>query len=199
MNKSMKSQKAMQEIQPKLQKIQKEYKGNQAKIAEETMKIWKQHKVNPMGSCLPILLQAPIMIGVFYAVKSGFSFHHEYLLYDFLPQIDFLTLNTNFLGILELTQRNYIILPLIVGGLQFFQIKLSMVKKKKEKSEKKKDDNKQNDNMADSMQAMQSSMLYVMPLMIAFFCASFPAGIGLYWGSSTAYGIVQQIFINKSK
>jgi YidC/Oxa1 family membrane protein insertase len=197
MNKSMKSQRAMQEIQPKIQKIQKEYKGNQAKIAEETMKIWKQHKVNPMGSCLPILIQAPIMIGVFYAVRSGFAFHHEYLLYDFMPQVDFLLLNTNFLGILELTQRNYFVLPLIVGGLQFVQIKLSMVNKKKGESKKKKENKKKGGDMADSMQAMQSSMLYVMPLMIAFFCASFPAGIGLYWGSSTAYGIVQQMFINK--
>ncbi|KKP36550.1 MAG: hypothetical protein UR28_C0042G0020 [Candidatus Peregrinibacteria bacterium GW2011_GWF2_33_10] len=196
-NKAMKSQKALQEVQPRLKAIQEKYKGNQAKIAEETVKIWKEYKINPMGSCLPLLLQAPIMIGVFYAVQSGFTFNHEYLIYDFLTHIDILKLKTNFLGILELTERNRFWLPLIVGILQFVQVKLTTIKNNKQNLPVKKENKVKDFDMQDNMQVMQKSMLYVLPIMIAFFSASFPAGIALYWACSTAYGIVQQIFINK--
>src|SRR3989339_407748 len=68
---AIKSQKKLQEIQPKLEEIKKKYAGNQEKIAMETMKVWQENKVNPMGSCLPLLVQFPIMIALFYAVKYG--------------------------------------------------------------------------------------------------------------------------------
>lgn len=196
--KAMKSQRVLQEVQPKLKEIQIKYKDNQAKIAEETIKIWKKYKINPLTSCMPLLLQAPILIGLFYAIKSGFDFNHEYLIYDFLNHVDIRTLNTNFLNLLDLTKRNLIVLPVIVGGLQFIQMKLSMAKTKK--AEVKKDKGGElvkKTEMEESMQLMQTSMVYVMPLMVGFFSASFPAGVGIYWASSTIYGIVQQIFINK--
>lgn len=71
--KSMKAGAKMQEIQPKLKEIQEKYKGNQTKISEETMKLWKEHKVNPFGSCLPILIQMPILFGLFYVIKSDIA------------------------------------------------------------------------------------------------------------------------------
>ncbi len=200
-NKAMKSQRALQEIQPKLQEIQAKYKDNQQMIAQETMKLWKTHKVNPLGSCLPILIQAPIMIGVFYAVKSGFDVNHSHLIYNSYSYVDLSMLNTNFFGLLELTEKNLFVLPFIVGVFQFIQIKLSMASKQSKKEPKKKKSKKEIKKtepvMQESMKMMQSSMLYVLPVMIAVFSAGLPSGIGLYWASSTLYGVIQQIVINK--
>lgn len=187
---AMKSQRRLQEIQPKLNKIRDKYKGNQEKIAQETMMLWKQHKVNPMGSCLPLLIQLPILIGLFYVIQTGLSPDNTHLLYGGLKGFSLLDIQTNFLGILELTEINFIALPLLVGGLQFAQMKLAMMRRKK-KDEEKSDKKKSEMEMASKM------MVYFMPVLIAVFTASVPAGVGLYWMVSTLYGIGQQLVVNK--
>jgi YidC/Oxa1 family membrane protein insertase len=186
-NKAMKSQRKMQEIQPKLQKIKEKYKNNQEMIAKETMEIWKTHKVNPFGSCLPLLIQFPFLIAIFYVINSGLNPDDAYLLYGPLRDFSLSGINVNFLGILDLTKVNVFVLPLIVGSLQFAQMKLSM-SRKKTKEEKK---------SGNEMEKASEFMIYIMPVMIAVFTASLPAGVGLYWGTSTLYGIIQQIFVNK--
>lgn len=191
--KAMKSQKKMQEIQPKLEEIKKKYKGDQQRIAMETMAIWKDAKVNPMGSCLPILLQFPFLIALFYVVKGGLNPDNAYLLYTQYSSFTLHDINVNFFGILDLTKANIYVLPLVVGGLQFAQMKLTMGKKAKKKKDGEKKEKKSEMAMA------TGTMTYIMPIMIAVFTASLPAGVGIYWGTSTAYGIVQQLFVNKSK
>lgn len=185
--KAMKSQRKMQEIQPKLQKIKEKYKNNQEMIAKETMEIWKTHKVNPFGSCLPLLIQFPFLIAIFYVIQNGLNPDDAYLLYEPLKNFSLTGINVNFLGILDLTKVNVFVLPLIIGSLQFAQMKLSM-SKKKPKGEK---------SAGNEMEKASEFMIYIMPVMIAVFTASLPAGVGLYWGTSTLYGIVQQIFVNK--
>ncbi len=186
-HKSMKAQKKMQEIQPRLEKIKEKYKGDQQKIAQETMAIWKEAKVNPLGSCLPILLQLPFLIGVFYVIKGGLNPDNAHLLYTTYENFSLKDINTQFLGILDLTKINYYVLPLVIGGLQFIQMKLSMAKTAKSNKKQK-----------NEMAMATNTMMYIMPVMIAVFTASLPAGVGLYWGTSTLYGIVQQLVINKS-
>ncbi|MFH1533916.1 MAG: YidC/Oxa1 family membrane protein insertase [Nitrospirota bacterium] len=186
---AMKSQKKMQEIQPRLEEIKKKYKGDQQKIATETMAIWKDAKVNPMGSCLPILLQFPFLIALFYVVKGGLNPDNAYLLYSEYSSFTLHDISVNFFGILDLTKANIYVLPVIVGGLQFTQMKLTMAKKKKKKDGEKKSE----------MAMATGTMTYIMPIMIAVFTASLPAGVGIYWGTSTAYGIAQQLVVNKSK
>ncbi len=190
--KALRSQQKLQEIQPKLDKIKEKYKGDQQKISLETMQIWKESKVNPLGSCLPMLLQFPFLIALFYVIKSGLNPDNTHLLYTTYANLDFANINVLFLGILDLTKANVYVLPLIVGGLQFFQIKLSTASKKKTDNKKEKKE-KKND-----MAAATGMMMYFMPVMIAVFTASMPAGVGLYWGTSTLYGIFQQLYINKS-
>jgi len=186
--KAMKAQRRMQEIQPLIEKIKEKYKGDQAKMSQEMMAVWKTHKVNPMGSCLPVLLQFPILIALFIVIKGGLNPDNTYLLYTNYVGFDFSNINTSFLG-LDLLKKNMYVLPLIVGLLQFVQMKLAMHKKgQKDQKEKVKSEV----NMANNM------MMYMMPVMIAVFTASLPAGVGLYWGTSTLYGIVQQFFANKS-
>jgi YidC/Oxa1 family membrane protein insertase len=184
--KALLAQKRMAEVQPKLNEIRTKHKDNQQKMAEETMKIWKDHKVNPVSSCLPILIQFPILIALFYVIQDGLNPDKTWLLYSFLDQVNLSQIDTNFLNILELTTKNVIVLPLIVGALQFIQMKLAMSK------------NVKKDQIANDPNAMaQNMMLYMMPAMIAVFTASMPAGIGLYWGTSTFLGIIQQYFVNK--
>ena len=186
-NKALKAQRKMQEIQPKLQKIKEKYKNNQEMIAKETMEIWKTHKVNPFGSCLPLLIQFPFLIAIFYVINSGLNPDDAYLLYEPLKNFSLSEISVNFLGILDLTKINVFVLPLIVGVLQFAQMKLAM-SKKKPKEEKK---------GGNEMEKVSEIMIYILPVMIAVFTASLPAGVGLYWGISTLYGIIQQIFVNK--
>ncbi|MBU1992560.1 YidC/Oxa1 family membrane protein insertase, partial [Patescibacteria group bacterium] len=184
--KGMKQQRRMQLIQPKLAEIKEKHKGDQQRVAQETMALWKEHKVNPFGSCLPLLIQFPILIALFYVIKDGLNPDNIHHLYESLKNIELSELHTNFLGILELTKRNIFWLPLLVGGLQFVQMKLTIGKKKGKEPKKKSE-----------MEAANKVMIYFMPVMIAVFAASLPAGVGLYWGTSTLVGIGQQFFVNK--
>ncbi len=182
--KALKSQKKMQELQPKLEAIKEKHKGNQQMISVETMALWKDNKVNPFGSCLPILIQFPVLIALFYVVQTGLNPDNAYLLYPGFISVSLSDIHTNFFGILELTTRNTIVLPLIVGLLQFVQMKMTL--KKAAPGAKKSE-----------MEIANSMMIYVMPVMIALFTASVPAGVGLYWATSTLFGIGQQAYVNK--
>lgn len=183
--KALKSQKKMQELQPKLEEIKEKHKGDQQRISMETMELWKTHKVNPFGSCLPLLIQFPVFIALFYVVGSGLNPDHAHLLYSGFVAVAFNEINTNFLSILELTKPNTFVLPLIVGLLQFVQMKMTM-KKNTAKAGKKSD-----------MDMANSAMVYVMPIMVAFITVSVPAAAGLYWATSTLFGIAQQYVVNK--
>lgn len=182
--KALKSQRRMQELQPHLSEIKEKHKGDQQTIAAETMKLWKENRVNPFGSCLPLLIQFPILIALFYVVQTGLNPDKEYLLYTGFVDISLTDINVMFSRFLDLTEREIFWLPLVVGILQFLQMKMAMVKKKE--GEKKSETDMVN-----------KTMLYFLPVMIAIFTASVPSGVGLYWLTSTLFGIVQQYFVNK--
>lgn len=187
------SQRHMQELQPKLEQIKKKYAGNQERIAQETMRLWKENKVNPFGSCLPLIIQFPVLIALFYVIQNGLNPDNAYLLYSPFKDSDLTAIHTNFLGILDLTKVNMFVLPLIIGALQFFQFKIAVRKKlaKAETEEKK-------EEKGSEMEMANKTMMYAMPVMIAIFTASVPAGVGLYWGVSTLFAIGQQMIANRS-
>ena len=68
--KQFNSMKQTQKVQPIIKKLQEEYKGQPEKLSKEMMKIWKEHKINPLGGCLPALIQLPFFIAIFYTIKS---------------------------------------------------------------------------------------------------------------------------------
>lgn len=187
---AIESQKRLQGVQPKLEQIKKKYAGNQERIAQETMALWKEEKVNPFGSCLPLIPQTLVLIALYYVIRNGLNPDNAHLLYGSLKNIDFSTINTNFLGILELTKINAIVLPLAIGLLTYFQMKMSMARKPTAAAEK---------GPGSEMQMANKMMIYVLPVMIALFTASVPAGVGLYWGISTFFGIGQQLYSNRKK
>lgn len=185
--KALKAQKQMQKVQPQLDALKKKYKDNPQQLAQETMEIWKKYKVNPMSSCLPMLIQFPVLIALFYVVKNGLGSIDPIFLYGGLKSFDPSTIQPVFLGLIDLTKVNPLVLPVIIGLLQFAQMKLSLGKTLMKSPD------------AAQLPMMNKTMIYVMPLMIAFFTAGLPAAVGFYWGTSTLFGIAQQIVVNRSK
>ena len=184
--KAMKSQRKMQELQPKLDALKEKYKDDQAKLAQETMLFWQKNKVNPFSSCLPILIQFPILIALFYVIRAGLSPDKSILLYDFLPDFSLSEINPNFLGF-NLLHRDIIVFPIVIGLLQFLQMQLMTWKSKDAKKP----------DMPSEIESANKMMKYFMPAMIAIFTAQLPSAVGLYWGAGTIYGIVQQLVVNK--
>ena len=202
---ALQSQKAMMQLQPELDAIKKKYKGDQERISQETLALWKKHKVNPAGGCLPLLLQLPILISLFYVVKGGFSPFLDYLIYPFLQHIEVAKVSGDFYGILDLEQVNATWLPILVGLLQFFQMKLTFARRKKATSgghviDVADDGSAQPVDVpaaVDPLNMMNKTMMYFMPVMIALMVASLPSAVGLYMVVSTLFGVGQQFFINR--
>jgi YidC/Oxa1 family membrane protein insertase len=185
---AMKSQRRMQQLQPKLEDLRKKYGKDQQQMAAKTMELYKTHKVSPMSSCWPILIQLPIMLGVYWIVSDGLSPHLSYLLYSFNMDVNMLNFDEMFLG-LDLTKRNIWVLPIIVAVAQWGAVKLSMVRAKKRGADI-------SAKMPSQMEHMNTMMLWIMPVMMGFFTATFPAAVGIYWLTSTMFSIGQQWFVN---
>jgi len=181
--KAMIAQKKLSKIQPKLNEIRNKYKDDQQKMAQETLKIWSQEKINPLSSLTPMLVQFPILIGLFYVIQGVLNIDNQYLIYDLLSHIRLEEIGTQFTNLIDLKKSNKIVLPIIVASLQFTQMYMTLPK---------------SDDKTDSTQkGIQNGMLYFMPALIAVVTATLPSGVGLYWGTSTLIGICQQYFINK--
>jgi len=202
MRSSLKTQAGMQEIQPKIAELKKKHKDNPQRLSEETMKLYKEHGVNPCGSCLPLLIQMPFLIAVFRVLRLDLSGDVGYLLYPFLSHVDFTQINIHFLWIKDLTESKDIVLALMVGLAQFVSMWLMQAnsKKMKEKMSKGKPlKKKKNQDVPDQMEMMSKSMTYMMPFMIGYFAYTYPPGLGIYWFVSTVFGIVQQYYLNKQR
>lgn len=184
---ALEGQRKMQKLQPKIEELRAKYKGDPKRLNEETMKLWKENKVNPFQSCLPMLIQFPILIGLFYAVRDGADIglarHLLYSIFDHLPW----TLDPNFLGF-NLLKPEIIVMPALLVILQFLQMKLSFAAAAKRSQAATTDP---------SQKMQQRIMLYGLPLMIGFFALQFPMAVSLYWGISTLFAIGQQVVVNR--
>ena len=208
---ALESQKKLQILQPKLDEIKKKYAGNQQKITEETMAIWKREKINPLQSCLPTLLQLPILIGLFFIIRDSGSLDlARHLLYPPFLSLDW-TFDTNFLGILDLNMIPFksvdswipprplgglakgLFLPVLIAIAQFIQMKMSFAKKAAEKGNKKSEKKTLEDHLS-----MQNMMMYMLPTMLIFISGSLPAAVSIYWAASTSFAIGQQYYVNKA-
>lgn len=191
---SLEGQKKMQKAQPHLDEIRRRYKDDPKRMQEETMRVWREHGINPFQSCLPLLIQLPVLIGVFYVVRDGSMLAlSRHLIYPFYQHLDW-TFGTTFLG-LDLLQSNaFLFAPLLVA-LQFLQMKLTFALAKRKKDQA--DGNKPASDADKTQQIQQKMMLYGLPLMIGVFAFQFPAAVSLYWGVSTLFAIGQQIIVNR--
>ena len=196
-------QKKLQKLQPKIKALQKEYKSDQATLGMKMLELYKKEWVNPMGSILPLLIQMPILIGLYWVVSQINDPSNFYHLYSFFEDFDPTQIITQFYGV-ELSQIGWvvwIIFALCLGGLQYVQARLSFAysEKKKDKEETKeiikKDDEVPEIALDPAM--MQKMMLYFFPVMIAVSSLFFPLGVGLYWFIGTLFVIGQQAYVNR--
>jgi YidC/Oxa1 family membrane protein insertase len=102
---SIKSQRAMQELQPKLNEIREKYKDDKQKQSQEMMKFYRKNKINPLSSCLPLLIQLPILIGLYRVFRDGLNPDSLVYLYSFVSAPEFI--NNMFLGI-DLAQTSIV-------------------------------------------------------------------------------------------
>lgn len=183
---SIKSQKALQELQPKLDSLKKEYGDDKVGLSRATMDLYKESKINPLSSCLPLLIQLPFLFAVYRVFSDGLNNKLD-LVYSFIyrPEV----VQGIFLGFLDLNKPN-IILAVMAGLAQFWQAKMMSTKRPSIKTDGSKDE---------SMTAiMNKQMLYFMPAITIFIGASLPGGLTLYWFVITLLTALQQVLIFKS-
>jgi YidC/Oxa1 family membrane protein insertase len=185
---SIKSQKALQELQPKIDEIKKKYANKKEEQAKAMMELYKQEKVNPFSSCLPLLVQLPFLWAVFRVFRNGLNGGSLDLVYSFISRPE--TLKLTSFGFLDLSQPN-MVLAVLAGLAQFWQAKMMSTKRPEIKSEGSKDEN--------MMAIMNKQMLYFMPVLTVVICMRFPSGLALYWLTTTILTAFQQLYIFKSK
>lgn len=199
---AIKSQKALQEVQPKLEELKKKYKDNREELGRQMMKFYKENKVSPFSSCLPLLIQLPILIALYRVFFGGLTatdpetgillegqLQH---LYGYLRDVYSSTpINTLFLGFVDMAKNGNYILAFLAGGLQFWQGKMMIIQKAAIKIPGSKDENK--------TAAINRQMMYFMPVITVIFGIQFPAGLTLYWAVSTLFQIGQQYYFFRKK
>ncbi len=184
--KSIKSQRELQILQPKIKEIQEKYKKDKQEMSKEMLRMYKKHNVNPLGGCLPILIQLPILIALYEVFRKGFNASSLDFLYSFVPNPGII--NPFFLNLVNLAETS-LILAIIAAAAQYFQGYFMQLKMKFAPV--------QNGNKTDFAQIMQKQMLYMMPVMILIFSLSLPAALPLYWIVNTLFTLGQELYIKR--
>jgi len=197
---NLKQQRSMlstQEMQPQIQAIQKKYKDNPQKMQEEFKRIGYNPADSLMG-CLPMVVQMPILIGLYRAIIFVLGttplalFGLTQRVYAGIDLSQLLPINSHFLWLNLGAPDPLYILPVLVAGTMFLQQKVMAPDKKKDDGKKKGSDKKD-----DPMAGMTQSMQYTMPLMFGFFALQFQAGLSVYFVLSNIIGIAQGVYVKK--
>jgi YidC/Oxa1 family membrane protein insertase len=162
---STRSMKRMQELAPQMKEMQAKYKDDPQKLSQKQWEFWKKNKVNPMGGCLPMLLQMPVLIGFFYMIRSAIELRGQ----PFLWVVDLAKPDTLFtipgLGI------PFNLLPLLMAGTSVWQAHLTP--------------------MSAGTDPMQQKMMRYMPVIMVVIFYSLPAGLTLYYTVQSLLSVVQ--------
>jgi len=171
--KQYKSAQQMQMIQPQVKELQRKYKSDRGKLQEETMKLYSEHRVNPFASCLPLLLQLPVFIALYAAIKGLGPLSAPI----YQPSVEALN-NAPFLWIPQLGEPDptWILLILYVVT-QMISTELMV---------------------ATQSDSTQKWIMRAMPIMFVLFLFSFPAGLFVYWVTTNVWTIGQQLVIRKT-
>ena len=198
------STKAMQEIQPKLKQIQEKYKNDREKLSQAQMALYKENGINPLGGCLPLIVQLPILLALYQSIILALA-GTPYQLIDLsgrllLPGLDNLVPLNNIWLEMDLTlpptqNPTYALaLPVLVMGTSWLQSKLTLP------SAPKQDNGEDGEKSAsDQAAAMTRSMTTIMPLMFGFFSLSFSVGLSIYFIVSNLVGIAQYTLMGRAE
>ena len=199
---NLKQQRSMlstQEMQPQIKEIQTKYKDNPQKMQEKFKEIGYNPTDSLMG-CLPMLVQMPIMIGLYRAIIYVLGttpmalFGLTQRVYPSIDLAQLLPINSHFLWLNLGAPDPLYILPVLVAGTMYLQQKVMAPDKKKDDGKKGKGKDKKDDPMAGMTQSMQ----YTMPLMFGFFSLQFQAGLSIYFVMSNLIGIAQGLYVKKA-
>jgi YidC/Oxa1 family membrane protein insertase len=169
--KQMRSMERMRLLQPKIKEIQEKHADDRQKQSEAMMSLYRQEKVNPLGGCLPMFLQLPVFVGLFYALRSSIQLRQA----PFFGWIDDLAA-PDLLFTIPGADFPVRVLPLLMGASMFVQQKITPVQ-------------------TDPAQARM--MLIMMPGMMTVVSYSFPSGLVLYWMMSNVLAISHQLWIGR--
>ena len=180
--KSMMSMRKMQQVQPKIKALQERFKDDPTKLNAEIMEIYKREKINPLGGCLPFLLQMPLFVSLYQVLWRSYYFQGQSFLWikdlSLPDRLMTLPFSLPFLG----NELN--ILPILMGIVMFFQQKVSA----------------KNTVAADEQQAMQQKMMmYFFPFFIGFIFYKFASGLSLYFTVFYALSTWTQVQMSKTK
>ena len=166
--KASRSQKRMATIQGPMAELKEKYKDNPQKMQQETLKLFKEHQVNPVAGCLPMLIQMPIFLGLFYMLRTASELRFE----SFLWVSDLSLPDTQF----ELAGFPINILPMIMGVTMFLQMSMMPV--------------------SPTADPVQQKIFKFLPFIFLIFLYNFASGLVLYWTVQNILTIIQQKIIN---
>jgi len=181
--KSVLSQRALSKLGPQQKAIKEKFKNDQVAQNAAILKLYKDNKINPAAGCVPLLIQLPILIALYQAFVAGLKPESLDLLYGFIKNPGFI--NEKFLGILNIAKPNFL-MTLGASLLQFLQAKQAAAASKD-----------QGADLGKEMAALNSQMLYFFPILIIIIGWNLPAGLMLYWLTTTALSIAEQAYIKR--
>lgn len=207
--KQLKSTQKLAHIKPKLDELNKLHKEDKTRLQQEQLKLYQEAGINPASGCLPLLLQMPILIGLYNLFFNILGHGNDLTkVVDginkvvYFPFLKIESLDLSFFG-LSLTSKpnewqqigwGFLLIPLVTAGLQYIQTKMMTQTQPVSGIVKKEGEKKGEEDMS---MMMQKQMSIMMPLMIGFFAYSFPLGLSLYWNTYSIFGILQQQILNK--
>ncbi len=182
---ALKSQKALQDIQPKLKELQQQHKEDKQALTKATMELYQREKVSPFSSCLPLLIQFPFLIALYQVLSAGLTSANFSLLYPFVANPG--SIDPTMFNLVNLAKPS-IPLAVVAGIAQFFQTKMLPTAPKATPPPGAGAGAKDEDQLA----RVNKQMLYIMPVFTVFIGASLPGGLTLYWLVTTLAAIFQQ-------
>ena len=216
--KQAKSMEKMKKVSPLEQEIRKKYKGDKEKMATEMQKVYSEHKINPLGGCLPALIQIPIILAMFYIVKQPLTYIKQMTKEEITPYVQEI-LNTD-KKISDGQLRSYEIqvanenkfINMNFLGVNFGDIPANSLNKKIEKRPSyytlivpilslvlsiiQTKQNIKNSNMTEEQKEQQKTMNMMMPFLSAYISYIMPIALGVYWFVGNMCQIISQTLIN---
>jgi len=186
--KSAKDQTILQSLAPRVREIQKTHKENKEKQVQEIMSVYREHKVSPFSGILLLLIQLPILIALYKVFLKGFSSEVFAQLYSFVPAPE--TVHSLFLGFIDLNE-NSLLLVIVAALFQYLQSYFLMRVARQSSS------GDQKDKTALFAEKLSKQMVFVGPLLTLVILYSLPSAVALYWLTTSAFSVVQQLIINK--
>ena len=211
-HKQMESMQKMQALKPQIDKLAKKYKNDKQKLQAAQMNLYKEQGINPAAGCLPLLIQMPIIFGLFEAFRGILlddSLVHAVETINqivYIPLLKIQSLDISFFGIdLSLYPSKWqehgiwlLLIPVITGALTWYQTKMMTdMQKAQKKDTLSEPPKKKKEGTEDMASEMQKQMTMIMPVMIGIFSYNFPLGIALYWNTYTVFAIVTQKHFTK--